>query len=283
MIGKVRFDSIRSDWYAANTVLPRLVVRALETKTPLRFVGFPAQWIPVLAHYGFEYLEPRPPISYVPFFSDLDFETIGRLANAAKRAGASRSLLESVVALDPIIADFVYIVDHKLAERDQVDPAVDGTNLLNTWHSFSRPEIVQLQARMSGHIARADAFLLLPCARHRPYESSRTHQRLRSDLSKIEDLPKHLESVVVTALGVVPAAYWHHPLVMSYDAGAVDLWRVFQLLRSFFTINKAALIIDCLSFKPYSEMLQLLHEIGTIPAPRRPVRVRWRSFHVKLK
>jgi hypothetical protein len=31
---------------------------------------------------------------------------------------------------------------------------------------------------------------------------------------------------------------------MSYDAGAVDLWRIFQLLRVFFTANRARVVID---------------------------------------
>jgi hypothetical protein len=70
---------------------------------------------------------------------------------------------------------------------------------------------------------------------------------------------------------------------MSYDAGAVDLWRVFQLLRMFFTVNKARTVIDCLSFKPYSDMLHLLKDLGMVHDVSRPLRVRWRSFHVTLR
>jgi predicted RNA-binding protein len=206
------------------------------------------------------------------------------MAIEAKKSGASRALLESTAALDPVIADFIYIVDHKLASAGLSDPGCNGNNLLNTWHSFSRPEVIRLQERMCHHIAQCDVFLMLPCSRHRPYGDSRTHTRLARQLHDlIPRCAERAERVVVTSLGVVPEAFWREPLVMSYDAGAVDLWRVFQLLRMFFTVNKARSVIDCLSFKPYSDMLSLLKTLGTVHDVSRPLRVRWRSFHVKLR
>ena len=95
-------------------------------------------------------------------------------------------------------------------------------------------------------------------------------------------MPAGAEQTVVTALGVIPETYWREPLVMSYDAGAVDLWRVFQLLRFFFTVNHPRLVVDCLSFKPYSDMLGLLRDLGLIATLIRPMKIRWRSFHVTL-
>jgi hypothetical protein len=84
-------------------------------------------------------------------------------------------------------------------------------------------------------------------------------------------------------LGVVPEAFWRDPLVLSYDAGAVDLWRVFRLLRVFFETNRAEHVIDCLSFEPYSVMLGLLAEVRVIPNVSRPLKQRWRSFYAKLR
>jgi predicted RNA-binding protein len=205
------------------------------------------------------------------------------MATAARNQGAVRALVEAAAALDPVIADFVYIVDHKLATAGYTGAGSDGKNVLNTWHSFGRPEIIRLQDRMCRERAETDGFLMLPCSRHRPYDESRTHIRLRLQLRDAGQNVRTLESVVVTALGVVPERYWREPLVMSYDAGAVDLWRVFQLLRAYFTLNPTRTVVDCLSFRPYSEMLDLLHNMGVIPAPVRPLKVRWRGFHVRLQ
>jgi hypothetical protein len=279
---ELQFESIRSDWYAANTLIPRLLVKAVRDRVQLRLVGFPAQWIPVCVHYGLAYVEPRAPLTYLPIFSDLSTNEISRLAETARARDASRSLLEAAAAFDAVIADLIYIVDHKLAESGHRDPGGNGSILLNTWHSFCRPEVRRLQERMCRHDVKSDVVLLLPCSRHRPYDESRTHARLQRDLKKAGQDADQCAQVVVTALGVVPRQYWRDPMVMSYDAGAVDLWRVFQLLRAFFAVNRVAKVIDCLSFKPYSDMLNVLHLLKSIPAPLRPLKLRWRGFHIAM-
>jgi len=278
---ELRFETVRSDWYAANTLLPRLIVKAVRGVAPLRLVGFPAQWIPVCVHYGIPYSDPRSPKDYVTLFSDLPTQEIARLAVSAKAQNSSRPLLEATAALDPIIADLVYIVDHKLAAAGHVDPGGDAVNLLNTWHSFGRPQVIDLQETMCRHAVGGNAVLLMPCSRQRPYTESRTHRRLLNQLEQAGYRPSEFAHVVVTALGVVPKAYWQHSLVMTYDAGAVDLWRVFHLLRAFFAANPCRTVVDCLSFKPYSDMLEVLHQVGSIPPPVRPFKPRWRGFYVK--
>jgi hypothetical protein len=278
----LRFESIRSDWYAANSVIPRLLVKAIRDGGSLRLVGFPAQWIPVCVHYGIPYSKPRKPLSYLPLFSDLPLQEVMRLAKEAKAHNAGRPLLEAAAALDPIISDLIYIVDHKLAAAGHLDPGSGGVNLLNTWHSFCRPEVIALQERMCRHVSSVDTVLLLPCSRRRPYSESRTHRDLLRQLVKAGHNPSAYVHVVVTALGVVPNDYWHDPMVMTYDAGAVDLWRVFQLLRAFFAANRFNTIIDCLSFRPYSDMLRTLHDLRLISKPIRPLKLRWRGFHVNF-
>src|SRR5262249_40450482 len=155
------------------------------------------------------------------------------LAVEAKNNKTSRAFVEAVAALDPVVADFVYIVDHKLAARGHDDPDATGGNSLNTWHSFGRPEIVRLQLAMCQVATSRKDFLMLPCSRRRPYGESRTHARLRRQLADAGYQINRFEQVVVTAIGVVPESHWREPLIMTYDAGAVDLWRVFQLLRKF--------------------------------------------------
>ena len=88
---------------------------------------------------------------------------------------------------------------------------------------------MHLQERMCRHVVEGDALLMLPCCRRRPYADSRTHSRIRLALPQT-GVPSDMQRVVVTALGVVPEAFWRDPLVMSYDAGAVDLWRVYQFV-----------------------------------------------------
>ena len=287
MMTELSFESVRSDWYAANTLIPRLLVKAVREGTGLKLVGFPAQWIPVCAHYGIDIVSPTAPSVYLPLFSDIPVAVLEDAAESAKARGASRPMLEAAATLDPVIADLVYIVDHKLSAAGYRDPATTpsargGVNFLNTWHSFGRPEVIELQEQMCRHGVVGDTAVLLPCSRHRPYHESRTHVRLRQKLTQAGHNVSGYSQIVVTALGVVPEDFWCHPLVMTYDAGAVDLWRVFTLLRSFFQLNGFSRVIDCLSFKPYSEMLNTLCQLGVIKKLSRPLRLRWRGFHINL-
>jgi hypothetical protein len=260
-----------------------LFVKAIVTGEPLTLVGFPAQWIPACVHYGVSLVAPRQPLRYLPLFSDLPAVEIEQLARSAMSNQASRSLLEAAAALDPVIADFIYIVDHKLFVSGRADPAASGTvSLLNTWHSFCRPEVISIQEQMARSVVDHDTVLLLPCSRHRPYNASRTHARLFQQLAATGHNPANAAHVVVTALGVVPRSYWDHQQVMSYDAGAVDLWRVFSLLQVFFATNRFATVLDCLSFRPFSDMLSVLNRMAVIGKPTRPLKLRWRGFHVKL-
>jgi len=278
------FESLRSDWYASNTVLPRRFVKAILGVHPLRLIGFPTQWIPACVHFEIGSSNEIAPSSYLPLFSDLSPEAITGLAQAAKRRGSSRQFLEATAAVDPIIADFLYIVDHKLfaaGHRPTQDGAAVAT--LNTWHSFGQPDILALQEEMCRYVAGTDTFVMLPCSKRRPYDESRTHKRLAADLVDIGHSHSNATRVVVTALGVVPEPFWKESLVMRYDAGAVDLWRVFQLLRQFFTTNRGQVVIDCLSFKPYSGMLATLQSMGTIVCLVRPLKLRWRAFSVDPK
>jgi Domain of unknown function (DUF5591) len=230
---ELAFEAVRSDWYAANTLVPRLLVKAVLEDNNLKLIGFPAQWISVCTHYGINYAEPRRPPNYLPLFSDLPVLEIIRVAEETKTRNSSRPLLEAVAALDPVIADLVYIVDHKLAVAGLCDPGNGGANFLNTWHSFGRPEVIDLQERMCPHSTGSEAVLFLPCSRQRPYEKSRTHTRLLRDLLKTGHDLNACTQVVVTAFGVVPQAYWRHPLIMTYDAGAVIFGGCFSCFARF--------------------------------------------------
>jgi hypothetical protein len=282
MTSKIYFDNIRSDWYAGNTLLPRLIVNALTSDKAMCLVGFPAQWIPFCVHFGLSFEAARPPLSYLPWLSEQPTTEIERVCMKAKRGGATRPLVESVAALDPVIADLLYIVDHKLAARGWTSAPPTSWNTLNTWHSFGRPEVVRLQLEMAKSTLDASTILMMPCSKHRPYAQSRTHRNIRRQLAATHPQMAGAPSVVVTALGVIPQSFWEHPLVMTYNAGAVDLWRVFQLLDLFFKQHSPALVVDCLSFRPYSDMLSLLQKTRVIRRIVRPLKMPWRSFSVRL-
>ena len=112
----VRFSAIRDDWYKANQLVPRLARSALANPdSSLVFVGFPRQWIPVFEYYGLAWRDSSDPIEYMPIVSELSEAKILGHCLDAREHGVLRTLLEGISALDPVLADFVYILDRFLA------------------------------------------------------------------------------------------------------------------------------------------------------------------------
>lgn len=256
----VRFDSLRDDWVKGADILVRLVARAIAGEVLLQ--GFPRQWLPILIHFDAQYTEPVAPLSYVPIASDLSAQDLEALCQAALSNGSLRVMVEAFASLDPLIADVL----HKLDRR--IQPQILETILpvkLTGWQSYGRPEVLAL-SQLIGETARAyhDTAVLLPCARRRPYNTSKTHRRIWSKLELNGIEKSRVDVLVVSSIGIVPEILWEHPVVKAYDSGVPDIYRVLRLLRRFFQKAKYTHVVDCLEFKPYSDCLEIVAREGLI-------------------
>ena len=258
--GDIDFTTIRDDWYQSNQLMPRLVRKTLEGRAKYCFTSFPRHWIPVFEHFGISWLKSSTPSEHVPIFSEMTEAQVAKLCARARLEGTSRTLLESVAVLDPVIANFLYILDNSVSKSSGADaplPSAETVRLTN-WQSYGRPEVGALMKRIDGVMAAKPTALILPCARRRPYDRSRTHARI---LQKLMDLgldASNSHKIVITSLGVIPEELWTHPVVMRYDAGVPDVYRILRLARLFFRRNRYATVIDCLEFPPYSDVLRII-------------------------
>jgi hypothetical protein len=278
IIRELEFNSLRRDWYLSNQTLPRLVAQAVHGVRQLSFVGFPRQWIPMFEWYDVQWKQSIEPSHYLPFFSDLSELQLLKIISRAKQEGVLRSLIESAAMLDPIVSDFLYIVDNSVkanspAMRNELAVSSNGakrkTLMLNGWQSYGRPSIRSLENTVAQIIPAAKIAAALPCSYTRPYDRSRTHKQIYRilteqgyDLSKV-----HL--VVITSLGVLPQEVWTLPQVIKYDAGVPDIYRVLRLVRSFFSKANYDCVLDCLQYMPYSDVLTIAHREGIIKQLRK--------------
>ncbi len=259
---ELKFRDIRQDWYYSNQLLPRLIRNSINGVDHIRFVGFPRQCIPVFEYYGLAWRECSQPREYMPIVSEISDGKFALFCQAAKNAGTLRSLVESISVLDPLIADLLYIVDHSVKIPDV--PILEYTDRgkkmirLSSWQAYGRPEILQFEEAVDQAWKSKSVAVLLPCSRKRPYRDSRTHQKIWKALKELGYEQKRVDQVVVTSLGIVPEVLWDHPLVMAYDAGVPDIYRVLRLARRFFGRNPYTRIVDCLQFAPYSDIFRIL-------------------------
>jgi hypothetical protein len=267
------FSSLRQDWYSANHEMPRLVRRSMEGRPPQAFSGFPRHWIPVFEWFGVAWSKSIDPLTHIPFFSDLSEESIVAIVNQAKQEKKLRILVESATMYDPILSDFLYILDNTAtslsaamrSDSQEITNSSTGRRLiLNGWQSYGRPSVLALENAFTAITPKAEVAAVLPCALRRPYDRSRTHKRIYRLLVETGYELNKLHRIVVTSLGVLPEELWQMPQVLAYDAGVPDIYRILRLARKYFGYFRYAQVLDCLQFEPYSDVLRIVQKEGLI-------------------
>lgn len=266
----VYFSELRDDWYRGADLMARLIDRS--ARHGLCLSGFPAQWIPLFLNYGATWTAVVAPPHPCAFYSDLPPDEIERIARQAARNGSLRTLVESTAALDPLVADVL----HKLDRRRVFGQAAAAIPLTG-WQSYGRPEILELEDRIAAGPGLTHRLAtLLPCARKRPYRLSKTHRRLWRGLEAMGLREAQVDQIVISSLGVIPEGFWEDPVVLAYDSGVPDIYRVLRLMRSYFEPRRYETVIDCLEFEPYRDCLRIIERerlVGRIAeGPKRRIR-----------
>jgi hypothetical protein len=136
--------------------------------------------------------------------------------------------------------------------------------ILNGWQSYGRPSLRLLEKEVSKVMPKSKIAATLPCSLARPYDRSRTHRKIYSMLKEHGYSIDGLHRIVITSLGVLPEEVWSMPQVLAYNAGVPDIYRVLRLVRKFFGRADYGLVIDCLQFEPYSDVLRIAKREGII-------------------
>jgi predicted RNA-binding protein len=213
----------------------------------------------MFVHWDVRWSEPTPPCEYQPLFSDVAAQEIERVAQVARENGRLRSLVEAAATLDPLLADVL----HKLDRRADVSGPSEVKIPFTGWQSYGRPEVLDFNRRaLAAGKTSKDTVILLPCARRRPYQDSKTHKRLLKGLSEVSATPDESDHVVVSSLGVIPQSLWNDSIVLSYDSGVPDIYRILRLMRAYFRQNRYRFAVDSLEFEPYRDCVRILHSEG---------------------
>jgi hypothetical protein len=173
-----------------------------------------------------------------------------------------RQLAEIFTATDPVLADVMHKLDRRLGAHG---PDAGGPLPLTGWQSYGRAEVQQLTADISKlPFSGRRRAVAMPCSRARPYGRSKTHRRLWRELACIPIERDSVDVLVISSIGVVPFPFWDHPVVLRYDSGVPDIYRVLRLMRSFFSTHQYDVVVDCLEFQPYSDCLGVVAREGII-------------------
>lgn len=272
----IAYTALRSDWYYGGDYMARLIRKHSAAATGVMFSGFPKHWIPLFVYFGLEWRDPIECGPHIPLVSNLEVEALSQATIDANAAGQLRLLVEAIASMDVVVGETLQRIDEAGSARRDTH-GLEPIRLTN-WHSYLRPEVRAFEERLAAWRPQRDQVAFLPCGRARPYQKSRTHIRLTRDLlARGVDLADY-DVVVITSLGPVPEELWMDPTVLRYDTGVRDIYRMLTLLRRLLQPGGYRAGLDCLGFRPYRDLLQILAREGLIGSLERPAPIRARSI-----
>lgn len=259
---RIEFVSLRSDWYGGDA-MAKLVRRARpDGARPVLLANFPRQWLPLFSWAGARWEGSCEPPAYVPFVSDRSERELVAEIERARSKGQLRLLVELIAGADPLVAEILPRVD--AFAGDGPDRSDDGRMLLSNWHAYGRSEIRGFEQELGSFRQSHPDVIFLPCGRARPYNLSPTHRRINGALREAGvDIARH-DLIVITSLGPVPMAMWEHPVVLRYDTGVRDIYRMLVLFRRMLRQARYAVAWDCLRLRPYKDLIAILQNEGYV-------------------
>jgi len=181
----------------------------------------------------------------------------------------SRSKLEQILINSPSLINTLWTLDYKGLTPKNLEENIPLTNNI----SYSRPEILEFDKKVyTTFTPKTNKCVIIPCSSGKPYHK-RKHNPEKS-FAKIQGKNKHTlheyisndeyDKIVLTSLGLIPQDFWLDPIVMAYDTGTRDLWKLLCLCKRFFTKYKFDEIIVLVKFKPYRDIIRNLIDMGVI-------------------
>ncbi len=240
------------------------------------FTAFPRQWIPVFEWLGADWKRSSEPANFVPFFSDLDEAAILAQVRAAKAAGQLRLLAEIAASADVVLCETMQRIDG-LLDRPE---SPDRPTTLTTWHGYNRRSLRELDKEIAAFKSRSSGVVFIPCAKSRPYSRAPSFKRLMKRLEADGICMDGYEKIVLTSIGPVPESLWGHEVVLAYDTGIRDLYRLLTQLRALLRNNSFSSAIDVLPLAQYGDLLDILHLEGALPPLSRPSWLRRRNIPI---
>lgn len=173
-----------------------------------------------------------------------------------KEQGTLRDLVEMLSCSEQQFADLLYQLDFTNKTQDEIPK--DLKIYQNSWQSYGRKYIQDLNKEIQKKEDYKENLLLLPCSKRRPYYKN----GLKSAFKKHEKLTDFFNDstyhkVVMTNIGLLPEEYWEHDVVLNYTAGVPDIWRIQKLSENFFNKHKFKKIACFVEYSPYLEILEI--------------------------
>lgn len=180
-----------------------------------------------------------------------------------------RIWVEQQICRIPALVNTLWTLDYKGFTPKTESESIPLTQIT----SYSRPEILEFDSLVYNDFKpKQKRIAIIPCSSGKPYHNRKYDET--KTFTKISGGNKHViakyladesyDKVVLTSLGLIPQEFWLNDVVMKYDTGTRDLWKLLCLTKRFFEKNKYDKYDVLVKFKPYRDIIRNLIDMGTI-------------------
>lgn len=181
-----------------------------------------------------------------------------------------RDWIEQKLSNNPALINTLWTLDHKgVTPKPSKIENIPLTNIT----SYSRPELLAFDEKVYKNFEPvASKIVILPCTQSKPYHKRK--YKVDSNFTKISGGGKMLlqsyindedyDNIVLTSAGLIPQEFWEDEIVMNYDTGVRDMWKLLCLTKRFFEKNEYDKYVVIVKFKPYRDILRNLVDMGVI-------------------
>ena len=269
------FGELRPDWYSNADMMARVLSRQLRgSGEPCQFVNFPRQWIPLFELFDCAWKGSIAPSDFTPFFSGLTESQILSEVKAARRKNQLRLLVEVSASTDVVVCETL----QRVLAKNEFEEQPDGKIVLTNWHAYTRTSFRNYDELLKEYKSTKRKALFMPCSKKRPYSGSPTHSRIFRRLKDDELNLSEYELIVITSVGPVPEKFWNEEVILRYDTGIRDLYRLLSQTRRLLQGCSFEHVIDVLPVCQYGDILDIMVLEGRLPEINRPKWLRRRNI-----
>lgn len=185
-----------------------------------------------------------------------------------------RVWIEKKISHIPSLVNTLWMLDYKgITPKHDINKSIPLTQNI----SYSRPEILEFDKKVYKEFKPKNKFLaLIPCTQGKPYHKRK--YKSNSSFTKISGGGKDIlhsyindesyDKIVLTSLGLIPQENWLDSVVLNYDTGTRDMWKLLCMCKRFFLKNKYEKYVVLVKFKPYRDIIRNLIDMGVIERDR---------------
>lgn len=263
MLGRT-YEDVYSGWLGAFK-------EVAESKVPIRVVGAPHVWTPLMLYLGADVVKPEPHFPCDEWWTGAGITAAWRVAKANNEA---RDFVEHACSCRPELVDALWRADRVWHTYSPFSAPTGSDFVVASVNAFDRPEIKEYEKKLTAYrpspsIKRC---VITNCAADKPYPAP-LHKAISE---RLPDPSWHMVTAT-GVLGILPEELWAD--APYYDSGWPNFERLRAVATDYFRRTRYERVVV------YTDLYApvIAEALGALRVPAAfPLDLKWRTGYLPL-